>query len=52
MAKDSKRTALQKAAAAVVEAIERDEAHDGGLLGRDTLKLVGLLRLELQRQAQ
>lgn len=52
MAKESKRAALLKAAAAVVQAIERDEAQHGGLLGRDSLKLVGLLRLELQRQAQ
>ncbi len=36
--------ALLAAASAVVEAIEADDAHEGGLLIRRTLLLAGILR--------
>lgn len=41
--------ALLGKAKAAVDRIERDEAHEGGLLGRDTLKIIGELRLEVAR---
>lgn len=40
---------LLQRAAAVVEHVNRNEAQEGGLLGRDTLRQVGTLRLELGR---
>lgn len=40
---------LLKRASALVAAIEADEAQQGGLLGRDTLRLAGELRNELWR---
>ena len=41
--------ALLDSARAVVSRVEVDEAQHGGLLGRDSLREVGRLRLQLAR---